>query len=156
METTWRAGAVLVFLAAAAVFLDRKLNTAPVGRPRGTAGSVTSAAANTVPGTPVEAPQDLPRLLDFGGGTCPECQMMQLVLAALRKDYAGRFLVEYCDIKADPNTVAQYGVWGVPTQIFLDPSGREVFRHFGYFSPDDILAKWNELGIRLTRNPCVN
>ena len=30
---------------------------------------------------------------------------------------------------------------------FFDASGKELFRHEGFFSKADILAKWNELGI---------
>ena len=37
----------------------------------------------------------------------------------------------------------------IPTQIFLDASGKELFRHVGFFSKDDILAKWKELGVDL-------
>jgi len=37
----------------------------------------------------------------------------------------------------------------IPTQIFLDASGKELFRHTGFFGKEDILAKWKELGVDL-------
>jgi thioredoxin 1 len=37
----------------------------------------------------------------------------------------------------------------IPTQIFYDAAGRELFRHEGFFGKDDILAKWKELGVSL-------
>ena len=37
-----------------------------------------------------------------------------------------------------------------PTQIFFDASGNELFRHQGFFSREDILAKWKELGVDLS------
>jgi thioredoxin 1 len=33
-----------------------------------------------------------------------------------------------------------------PTQIFYDAMGNELFRHEGFFSREDILAKWKDLG----------
>ena len=38
----------------------------------------------------------------------------------------------------------------MPTQIFYDSSGKELFRHEGFYSKEDILGKWNELGVDLT------
>jgi len=42
-----------------------------------------------------------------------------------------------------------YNIKLIPTQIFYDPSGKEVFRHEGFFGKADILAKWKELGVDL-------
>jgi thioredoxin 1 len=35
----------------------------------------------------------------------------------------------------------------IPTQIFFDADGKELFRHEGFFSKEDILAKWKEFGV---------
>ena len=37
----------------------------------------------------------------------------------------------------------------IPTQIFYDASGKELFRHTGFFGKEDILGKWKELGVEL-------
>jgi thioredoxin 1 len=37
----------------------------------------------------------------------------------------------------------------IPTQIFFDAEGKELFRHVGFFAKEDILAKWKELGVEL-------
>ena len=37
----------------------------------------------------------------------------------------------------------------IPTQIFHDTGGKELFRHTGFFAKEDILAKWKELGVGL-------
>jgi hypothetical protein len=44
----------------------------------------------------------------------------------------------------------------IPTQIFYDASGKERFRHEGFFSKEDILAKWTELGIDLRDTPVAS
>jgi len=49
-----------------------------------------------------------------------------------------------------------YKIGLIPTQIFFDSAGKELFRHEGFFSKQDILAKWKELGVDLKpegRNP---
>jgi thioredoxin 1 len=33
----------------------------------------------------------------------------------------------------------------IPTQVFLDASGKEVFRHVGLYPEKDLLAKLKEL-----------
>ena len=40
----------------------------------------------------------------------------------------------------------RYGIRVIPTQIFFDPQGKELFRHEGFFSKDDILETWRRLG----------
>jgi thioredoxin 1 len=34
----------------------------------------------------------------------------------------------------------------IPTQIFYASDGKELFRHTGFFSREQILSKWHELG----------
>ena len=41
------------------------------------------------------------------------------------------------------------GISIIPTQIFYDASGKELYRHEGFFSKEDILAKWKEFGVDL-------
>jgi len=42
-----------------------------------------------------------------------------------------------------------HGIRIIPTQIFFDAEGNELFRHEGFFAREDILAKWKELGVQL-------
>jgi thioredoxin 1 len=99
----------------------------------------------------VEEDEPLPRLVDVGAGTCIPCKMMMPVLEELRQEYAGSLRVEYHDVNKDPNAVAEYKIMTIPTQIFYDASGNELFRHTGFIAKEDILAKWEELGVELTR-----
>jgi thioredoxin 1 len=112
--------------------------------------------ADTVPGvsTPaVAAPSaasGLPRLVDLGSVTCIPCKMMTPVLEELKKEYAGRLRVEFYDVVQNPEVAKKYGMKLMPTQIFFDASGKELFRHEGFLAKDDILAKWKELGVSLS------
>ncbi len=99
--------------------------------------------------SPVETPAKLPRLLELGADRCVPCKAMQPVLAELRTDYSGRLTVSFIDVWKEPAEGKKYEIQSIPTQIFFDASGREVFRHQGFFSKQQILAKFAELGINL-------
>ena len=95
----------------------------------------------------------LPRLIDLGAGRCIPCKMMAPILEDLKKDYAGQFEVEFLDVWVNPAPGRQYGIRLIPTQIFLDPSGKELFRHEGLYARQDILGKWGELGFAFKEPP---
>ena len=92
----------------------------------------------------------LPALIDLGAGECIPCKMMAPILEELKKEYAGRFEVRFIDVWQDPSEAGKYGIKLIPTQIFHDASGKELFRHEGFFSKEDILIKWKELGVDLS------
>ena len=91
-----------------------------------------------------------PRLLDLGATTCIPCKKMMPVLEELKTEYEGRLDVEFVDVWRLPGVANQYGVQSIPTQIFFDASGKELYRHQGFIAKDDILKKWRELGVDLT------
>lgn len=95
--------------------------------------------------------QDIPKLLDLGSDTCIPCKEMLPILEELKTEYAGIFQVEFMDIDKEPPLAEVYNVQIKPTQIFFDASGKERFRHEGFYSKKDILAKWKELGVDLER-----
>ncbi|MGB8227104.1 MAG: thioredoxin family protein [Sedimentisphaerales bacterium] len=99
----------------------------------------------------VEPVKKLPRLVDLGADKCIPCKMMKPVLEELDKEYKGKLQVEFYDVWKDPAPGQQYGIRVIPTQIFLSPDGKELFRHEGFFSKEDILAKWKMLGFDLSK-----
>jgi thioredoxin 1 len=109
------------------------------------------------PTTPVLAPDStapadvakLPKLLDLGATKCIPCKMMAPILEELKKEYAGKMNVEFIDVWENEAAGKEYNVEMIPTQIFYDASGKELFRHTGFFGKEDILAKWKELGVDL-------
>jgi thioredoxin 1 len=92
----------------------------------------------------------LPRLVELGSTTCVPCKMMKPILDELTAEYAGTLAVEFIDVHARQEQAAAFNVRVIPTQVFLDASGKELFRHEGFFPKEDILAQWKELGITLS------
>jgi thioredoxin 1 len=109
---------------------------------------LASVVTTNAPATPPEK-KPLPKLLDLGASKCIPCKMMATVLEELKKEYAGKLEVEFIDVWKNPNAGKQYGIEIIPTQIFFDAGGKELFRHVGFFAKEDILAKWKELGVDL-------
>src|SRR5512141_3398391 len=81
----------------------------------------------------------LPRLVDLGAGKCIPCKKMAPILEELKKEYAGRMNVEFIDVWVNPDAGKPYGIEVIPTQIFYDAEGKELFRHVGFFAREDIL-----------------
>jgi len=77
--------------------------------------------------------------------------MMAPVLDALAEDYKGTLEVVFIDVGKDRSAAGKYGVRAIPTQVFYDADGKEIFRHVGFYSREDILAKFRELGIELKK-----
>ena len=91
----------------------------------------------------------LPKLVDLGATECIPCKMMAPILEELGKEKRGKLEVVFIDVWKNPSAKKKYGISLIPTQIFYDRSGKEFFRHQGFFSKEDILAKFQEHGIKL-------
>jgi thioredoxin 1 len=118
---------------------------------RGSRSGVDSSVEPSVGvSTPDESEAGLPRLVDVGAGKCIPCKMMAPILNELKKEYAGRLRVDVYDVTDDPSAIDRFRVQLIPTQIFYDPAGGELWRHEGFISKEDILAKWEEFGIDLS------
>lgn len=89
----------------------------------------------------------LPRLVDLGAKKCIPCKQMAPILEELKKDYGKTFDVVFIDVWEKPEEGGKYGISSIPTQIFYDADGKELFRHEGFFPKDEILKKWRELGV---------
>lgn len=137
MGLTWsRIGVVVVLVIAVAAVVQLK-EQHRASSPSQPAAPVTNKAAA------------VPRLLDLGSTSCIPCKMMAPILEDLRKSYAGRLQVDFVDVWKDAQAAEKYGVRSIPTQIFFDAKGKELYRHTGFWSRDDILARFRDLGINL-------
>ncbi len=93
----------------------------------------------------------LPRLIGLGSTACTPCKLQTSILEELKTSCAGRLNVEIVDVGLHPSLAKRYGEEIFPSQIFLDASGKELFRHEGFFSKQEILDKWLALGADVTR-----
>jgi thioredoxin 1 len=92
-----------------------------------------------------EPSPNLPQILALDRKLCPICKKAEMIIQEVQNRYPGQFTVRRVYIDEHLNTFRQYGVAIVPTQVFLDAAGREVFRHEGVFSQDKLVQKLREL-----------
>jgi thioredoxin 1 len=143
--------AALAVAVIAAVALKKNKPSADSANPPATA---VASPAPADPASPASvANVKLPKLLDLGAGKCIPCRMMAPILEELKKEYAGKMNVEFIDVWVNPDAAKPYGIEVIPTQIFYDADGKELFRHVGFFAKEDILAKWKALGVDLAGQP---
>ena len=142
MNKAAKIGIVLLLLVIVGVVIAIKSN-----RPAATpdpAGSTTSANASAS-----QPASKLPRLVDLGAGKCIPCKMMAPILEELKAEYAGRLRVDVYDVWENRGIGEKFGIRVIPTQIFYNAAGKELWRHEGFMSKEDILAKWRQLGADL-------
>ncbi len=93
-------------------------------------------------------PQKLPRLVDLGADKCIPCKKLAPILEELRREYANRVQVEFIDVWKNPPAAETYNISLIPTQILYDSEGTEVWRHEGFVSKEDLVARFAEVGVR--------
>ena len=91
------------------------------------------------------APQKRPALYEFGAKTCIPCIQMKQVMAELTTSHGDKveFRMVYADEEKD--LFRQYSIMLIPTQVFLNAEGKEVDRHIGPLTKEQVLEKLKEL-----------
>jgi thioredoxin 1 len=143
---------VIVLIVAVAVVITLKQNnkTNPgAGIVEGPAKIVEGSQADELKAVEGISTKGLPRLVDLGADKCIPCKMMAPILAQLKSEYEGTLIVDFIDVWKNPDEGPKYNIKLIPTQIFFDASGKELFRHEGFYAKEDILAKWKEFGVDL-------
>ena len=78
--------------------------------------------------------------IDLGTLTCIPCKKMQVVMKYVEEKYGDQVEIIFYNVsKADEKKYARiYNIRAIPTQVFLDSTSTEIFRHVGYYSEKDI------------------
>lgn len=125
------------------------------------AGLVTALVATTptpapmaaaVPaGQPVAADDAVQRALragkstvaEFGANSCAQCREMKPILEGLQREFGQHIAVVNVDLikQREVNYIQRYGIQLMPTQVFFDAQGREIGRHLGKITGEEILAR---------------
>ena len=72
-----------------------------------------------------------PILLEFGRGWCKPCKQMKPILESVAKAYGSRAVVCIVDMGVNKDLTRAFNIRMMPTQVFVAPDGREVFRNIG-------------------------
>jgi len=89
-----------------------------------------------------------PTLVEFGATGCVPCDMMQPVLDNLRTRYQDRLNIVFVHVGEEQILAARYAITSIPVQAFFNHSGKEVFRHTGFFAQAEVEEKLAEMGVK--------
>ena len=87
-------------------------------------------------------------MVDLGARACIPCKLMAPILEKLEKVYAARAAVVFFDVWKDQAPAKRFGIRTIPTQIFFDKDGKEVYRHEGFLSEEEIVSRFKDMGVK--------
>ena len=97
------------------------------------------ALASDQPGT-VPVP-GMVTMVDLGSHSCISCRMMTPILDKLRTAYAGRAAIVFIDVWEHKEQAKRFKISAIPTQVFYDAKGQEVYRHQGFMNEETIIKQ---------------
>jgi thioredoxin 1 len=88
-----------------------------------------------------------PVLVDFGSNSCVPCRQLRPILKEVAREHSGKAGVLVIDVYKNEGLAREYKVMLIPTLVFFDSKGKEVFRHVGVLAKEQIVAKLKEIGM---------
>jgi len=88
--------------------------------------------------------------IELGSVKCIPCQQMQPVMKAIETKYGKDVKVDFHDVWTDAGKPfgVKYGIEAIPTQVFLDETGKEYYRHVGYFPEEELVKILQMKGVK--------
>jgi thioredoxin 1 len=95
----------------------------------------------------IDFSKHLVTFIEIGADRCIPCIQMQPIMKEIAEQYADRVQVVFYDVWKDPTPARKYGIQLIPTQVFVDQKGKEIFRHVGFFAKDEIVELLKKHGV---------
>ena len=89
-------------------------------------------------------------MVDLGAKSCIPCKMMAPILEKLEKVYDGKAAIVFIDVWKHRQQAKRFRIRAIPTQIFFDQQGKEVYRHVGFMSEKAIVKQLKKMGVVLS------
>jgi thioredoxin 1 len=88
--------------------------------------------------------------IEFGSVRCIPCQQMQPVMKSIEMKYSKDVKVDFHDVWTDAGKPfgIKYGIEAIPTQVFLDETGKEYYRHVGFFPEEELVKILQMKGVK--------
>ena len=87
-------------------------------------------------------------MIDLGAKKCIPCKMMAPIMEKIDKVYEGKAAIVFIDVWQHREQSKRFGLRAIPTQIFFDSDGQEVYRHVGFMAEEDIIAQLEKMGVK--------
>jgi len=86
-------------------------------------------------------------MIDLGAKKCIPCKMMAPILVKMEKQFEGKAAIVFIDVWEHNEQAKRFGIRAIPTQIFFNEKGREIFRHVGFMDEKAIINQLKKMGI---------
>ena len=88
--------------------------------------------------------------IELGSVRCIPCKQMQSVMKSIEAKYGKEVKIEFYDVwtEAGKPFGVKYGIEAIPTQVFLDETGKEYYRHVGYFPEEELIKVLQQKGVK--------
>jgi len=86
-------------------------------------------------------------MIDLGAKSCIPCKMMAPILAKLEKKYDGKASIVFIDVWKNKDQAKRFKIRAIPTQIFFNKEGKEIYRHIGFMSEKAIVQQLKKMGV---------
>lgn len=87
-------------------------------------------------------------MIDLGKKTCTQCRMMAPILEKLKIKYKGKAEIVFINLIDDPEQQYRFSLKALPTQIFFNKQGKEIYRHTGFMAEKAIVEQLNKMGVK--------
>lgn len=89
--------------------------------------------------------------IELGSVRCIPCQQMQPVMKSIEAKYGKEVKVDFYDVWTDAGKPygVKYGIEAIPTQVFLDETGEEYYRHVGFFPEEELVKVLQLKGVKV-------
>ena len=86
-------------------------------------------------------------MIDLGAKKCIPCKMMAPILVKLEKAYKGKADIIFIDVWENKQPAQRFKIRAIPTQIFFNAQGEEVYRHVGFLDEKSIVEQLTKMRV---------
>ena len=88
-----------------------------------------------------------PALVDFGSNSCIPCRQLRPILHEIQKEQEGKLEVLVIDVYKNQDLSSEYRIQVIPTLVFFDSKGKEMFRHQGFKPKAALMEELKKVGV---------
>jgi len=86
-------------------------------------------------------------MIDLGAKKCIPCKMMAPIMVKMEKVYEGKAQIVFIDVWENRDQAPRFKIRAIPTQIFFNKKGEEVYRHVGFLDEKSIVEQLTKMGV---------
>ncbi len=86
------------------------------------------------------------KMIEFGATSCRSCQEMDRLLYSLKQENSALPLY-FVNVMKDREAAAKFRIRMIPTQVFIDKTGKVVATHIGLLNREKLLQWLQKYGI---------